>query len=92
MKVFKMNKLEILKFEIKNKINFIESHILKFQKNDSEVINKIPDYLNAISRLEKKNAELKAEQKIMSEEHSKDLERVEGLVKEVSKLMEGNDG
>jgi hypothetical protein len=91
MKVFKMSKLEILKFEIKNKLIFIQDQMLKSKKNDDEVINKIPDYLDEISRLEKENLDLKAESKQLDREHSKDLEKVEGLVFELSKLMENND-
>jgi hypothetical protein len=91
MKVFKMDKLEILKFEIKNKISFLEDQMLKSRKTDVQMIEKIPEYLNAISLLEKENSDLKAERIKLDEEHSKDLEKVEGLVVEFSKLMENND-
>ena len=91
MKVFKMDKLEILKFEIKNKISFIEDQMLKSTKTDIQILEKIPEYLNAISLLKKENSDLKAERKKLDEEHSKDLEKVEDLVVEVSKLMENND-
>ena len=60
-------------------------------KTDVQMIEKIPEYLNAISLLEKENSDLKAERIKLDEEHSKDLEKVEGLVVEFSKLMENND-
>ena len=91
MKVFKMSKLEILKFEIKNKLIFIEDQMLKLKKNDDQVLDKIPNYLDEISRLEKENLDLKAESKQLDQEHSKDLEKVEDLVFELSKIMENND-
>ena len=91
MKVFKMSKLEILKFEIKNKLAFIEDQMLKLKNNDGQVLDKIPDYLEEISRLERENSNLKAESKQLDQEHSNDLERVEGLVLELSKFMENND-
>lgn len=86
-----MSKLEILKFEIKNKISFIEDQMLKPKKDDVQVLDKIPDYLDAISRLEKENSSLLADSKHLKEEHRKDLEKVESLIAEVSMLMEGND-
>ena len=92
MKVFKMDELEILKFEIKNKIKCIEDQMLISKKTDSEVLDKIPDYLDVISRLEKENSELKADRKKLDEEHSSDLEEVECLVVELSKIMGSDDG
>ena len=86
-----MSKLEILKFEIKNKLIFIENQMLKSKKNDGQVLDKIPDYLDEISRLEKENLDLKAKSTQLDKEHSKDLEKVEGLVFELSKHMENND-
>jgi hypothetical protein len=91
MKVFKMDKVEILRSEIRNKISFIEDQILKSKKHDTDVINKIPDYLNTISRLEKENLALKTESEKLNQEHSTDLKEVEGLVEELSNLMEGNN-
>jgi cell division protein FtsB len=91
MKVFKMSKLEILKFEIKNKLIFIEEQMLKSKKTDNQVTDKIPDYLDEISRLEKENTDLKAQSKQLDQEHSKDLKKVENLVFELSKLMENNN-
>ena len=91
MKVVKVNKLEILKSDIKNKISFIEDQMSKLKKTDTEVLKKIPDYLDAISRLEKENDDLRSERKQLDEEHSNDLEKVEGLVVELSQLMESKD-
>jgi uncharacterized protein (UPF0335 family) len=86
-----MSKLEILKFEIKNKLIFIEEQMLKSKKSDNQVTDKIPDYLDEISRLEKENTDLKAQSKQLDQEHSKDLKKVENLVFELSKLMENNN-
>jgi len=91
MKVVKVNKFEILKSDIKNKINFIEDQVSKLKKTDNGALDKIPDYLDAISRLEKENGELRSERKKSDEEHSNDLEKVEGLVVELSQLMESKD-
>ena len=91
MKVVKVNKLEILKSDIKKKINFIEDQVSKLKKTDSGVLEKIPDYLDTISRLEKENSDLRSERKKLDEEHSNDLEKVEGLVVELSQLMESKD-
>ena len=91
MKVVKVNKLEILKSDIKKKINFIEDQVSKLKKTDSGALGKIPDYLDAISRLEKENGHLRSERKKLDEEHSDDLEKVEGLVVELSQLMESKD-
>jgi hypothetical protein len=91
MKVFKMSKLEILKFEIKNKISFIEDQILKNKQNDGQLLSTIPDYLDVIANLEKENSDLKANSERINEEHSKDLEKVESLIVELSKLVESND-
>jgi chromosome segregation ATPase len=91
MKVVKVNKFEILKSDIKNKINFIEDQVSKLKKTDNGALDKIPDYLDAISRLEKENDDLRSERKKLDEEHSNDLEKVEGLVVELSQLMESKD-
>lgn len=91
MKVFKMRKLEILMSEIKHKIEFLEIQMMKSKKTDSQVLSKIPNYLDAISVLEKENAVLKADRKQAIEEHSTDLEKVEGLIDELAKLVEAND-
>ena len=91
MKVIKVNKFELLKSEIKNKINFIESQISKSQKNNNQALDEIPDYLDATSRLEIENADLKSKFKQLDEDHSIDLEKVEGLVVELSQLMESKD-
>ena len=91
MKVVKVNKLEILKSDIKKKINFIEDQVSKLKKTDNVALAKIPDYLDAISRLEKENDDLRSERKKLDEEHSNDLEKVEGLVVELSQLMESKD-
>jgi chromosome segregation ATPase len=91
MKVFKMNKLELLKSEIKNKINFIEDQMMKLRKTDGQVLDKIPDYLDTITHLKKENSQLKANREQLDEEHSKDLEKVESLVTELLKMKESND-
>ena len=91
MKVVKVNKLEILKSDIKKKINFIEDQVSKLKKSDNGVLEKIPDYLDAISRLEKENSDLRSERKKLDEEHSNDLDKVEDLVVELSQLMESKD-
>ena len=91
MKVVKVNKLEILKSDIQKKISFIEDQMSKFKKTDSGVLDKIPHYLDAISRLEKENSDLRSERKQLDEEHSNDLEKVEDLVVELSQLMESKD-
>jgi hypothetical protein len=91
MKVFKMDKLEILKSDIKNKISFLEDQMSKAVKSDNQVFDKIPDYLNEISRLEKENLELKANRKQLEEDHSVDLKKVEALIVELSQLLENAD-
>ena len=91
MKVVKVNKLEILKSDINKKINFIEDQVSKLKKTDKVALTKIPDYLDAISRLEKENGDLRSEREKLDEEHSNDLEKVEGLVVELSQLMESKD-
>ena len=91
MKVVKVNKLEILKYDIKKKISFIEDQVSKLKKTDNEVLDKVPNYLDAISRLEKENNDLRSERKQLDEEHSDDLEKVEGLVVELSQLVESKD-
>jgi sensor domain CHASE-containing protein len=91
MKVFKMDNLETLRFEIKNKIKYIEDRLLGSQNSDNQVIDKIPQYLDEISRLKQENLDLKMAQKQLNESHYEDLEKVEGLVVELSKLLEGND-
>lgn len=91
MKVFKMDKLEILMSDIKNKISFLEDQMLKTVKTDNQVFDKIPDYLDEISRLEKENLELRANSKQLDEDHSVDLEKVEALIVELSQLLENAD-
>jgi hypothetical protein len=91
MKVFKMNKLEILESQINNKISFIQENILKSKQIDNEIVNKIPDYLDVISRLEKENSNLKADREFLKKEHNEDLLKVEDLVVKLSQLLENSD-
>ena len=91
MKVFKMNKLEILESQINNKISFIHENILKSKQIDNEIVNKIPDYLDVISRLEKENSSLKADRELLKKEHNEDLLKVEDLVVKLSQLLESSD-
>ena len=88
MKVFKMDKVEILEAEIKRKIVFIQNFLLTSNKTDNKIEEDIPKYLDSISSLEKENAELKAEQSKINEQHREDLKQVDDLVIKLSKLVE----
>ena len=88
MKVFKMDNVEILEAEIKRKIVFIQNFLLTSNKMDNEIVEDIPKYLDSISSLEKENAELKAEQRKINEQHREDLKQIDDLVIKLSKLME----
>ena len=90
MKVFKMDNVEILEAEIKRKIVFIQNFLLNFSKIDNGIVEDIPKYLDSISSLEKENAELKAEQNKINEQHSEDLKQIDDLVIKLSKLMEAD--
>ena len=88
MKVFKMDNVEILEAEIKRKIVFIQNFLLTSNKIDNEIEEDITKYLDSISSLEKENAELKAKQNKINEQHREDLKQVDDLVIKLSKLME----
>tara|TARA_A100001011_G_C14228091_1_gene807519 strand:+ start:482 stop:760 length:279 start_codon:yes stop_codon:yes gene_type:complete len=90
MKVFKMDKIEILEAEIKEKIIFIQKKIFKLRTTDNQMVENIPKYLNTISSLQKENAKLKDEREKVEQDHNEDLKMVENLVDELSKLVEGN--
>ncbi len=91
MKVFKMEQVEILETEIKQKIVLIQKHLLKSRSVDKEILENIPKYLDSISNLEKKNAELKAQCAKIGEQHGQDLKHLDDLISELSELMESND-
>ena len=88
MKVFKMDNVEVLEAEIKRKIIFIQKFLFNLKKTDNEIVEDIPKYLDSISSLEKENAELKAAQAEIGEQHSKDLKQIDDLVIKLSKLIE----
>ena len=85
-----MDNVEILEAEIKRKIVFIQNFLLNFSKIDNGIVEDIPKYLDSISSLEKENAELKAEQNKINEQHSEDLKQIDDLVIKLSKLMEAD--
>ena len=91
MKVFKMDKLEILEAEIKRKIIFIQNFLAKSRTTGNEVVETVPKYLNSISLLEKENATLKAEHERIEKEHNEDLKQVDELVTELSRLVEDDN-
>lgn len=91
MKVIKMDKLEILEAEIKRKIFYIKSYLLKLPKTDIGQSDNTTKYLKSISNLEKENAELKCEREKIGEEHEEDLKQIENLVAAMSKFVENND-
>ena len=85
-----MDNVEILEAEIKRKIVFIQNFLLNFSKIDNGIVEDIPKYLDSISSLEKENAELKAKQNKINEQHSEDLKQIDDLVIKLSKLMEAD--
>ena len=88
MKVFKMDNVEILEAEIKRKIIFIQKFLFNLKKTDNGIVEDIPKYLDSISSLEKENAELKAAQAEIGEQHSQDLKQIDDLVTKLSKFIE----
>lgn len=91
LKVLKMDKVEVLEAEIKRKIIFIQKYLLKSRASESGIVGDIPKYLDSIAKLEKENAELKAESNKVGEEHNADLKQIDELVSELSKLVETNN-
>jgi len=83
-----MTELEVLEAEIKEKIESIRHAMSTSVIVETEVDNQIPEYLNLISNLQKENADLKAEQKSLRQEHSVDLDKIDDLLSQLSKLME----
>ena len=83
-----MTELEVLEAEIKEKIESIRHTMSTSVIVETEVDNQTPEYLNLISNLQKENADLKAEQKSLRQEHSVDLDKIDDLLSQLSKLME----
>ncbi len=90
MKVFKMDKVEILESEIKRKIIFLQKYLIKSRTTDDEMTENIPKYLNSIASLQKENDKLRAEQEKMNQEHLEDLKQVDTLLDGLSKLVEND--
>ncbi len=88
LKVLKMDKVEVLEAEIKRKIIFIQKYLSKSRASESGIVEDIPKYLDSIAKLEKENAELKAESNRVGKEHNADLKQIDELVRELSKLVE----
>ena len=91
MKVFKMEKVEILEAEIKSKILLIKKYLLEPRIKEIGIAENISKYLNTIKSLEEENAELKAEREKIGDEHKNDLKQIDELVKELSKLGENDN-
>jgi hypothetical protein len=83
-----MTELEVLEAEIKEKIESIRHTMSTSVIVETEVDNQTPEYLNLISNLQKENADLKAEQKSLRQEHLVDLDKIDDLLSQLSKLME----
>ena len=90
LKVLKMDKVEVLEAEIKRKIIFIQNYVLKSRTNDSQSVEDISKYLDSIASLEKENSKLKLEQASLGEEHTRDLEKIDGLIEQLSELVESD--
>ena len=90
MKVFKMDKAEILEAEIKRKIILIQNLLFKSRSSDSHAVESIPKYLDSISTLKKENADLISERQRVADEHTDDLKQIEELLSRLSKLVEND--
>ena len=93
MEVFKMDKVKILELEIKEKIDFIKENLIKRLKHqdDSVTSSATEDLRNKVVKLGIENSDLRAEIENLKENHAKDIEKVEHLLKQLSELMEKND-